>query len=170
MYIRRMNCDYCQSPATIFLSQVSGKNLKKIALCEECSQNPEVIKKEGLEHVLNLPPIPEPSPPAADTPKTARLTCSCGFTLDEINTTGRLGCAECYHVFAGVLSERITNMHRGSTHVGKTITTTLSRAALEQQRDKIESALQTAITDELFEQAAQLRDDLLLINQQISEL
>lgn len=165
-----MKCMFCKSDATIFLTQVEGKELKKISLCQDCSQDAGLMQQEGLSQVFNDDLIPTPSATPAMSEEEGSLKCVCGFTLLDVSNTGRLGCAICYDTFSEILSERIQSLHRGETHIGKTLEIPETQYSLEKQRSEVNLALQNAIQDEEFEQAASLRDKLTSIEQKLADL
>lgn len=159
-----MNCNHCSNPATIFLTRVEGDSLKKIALCQSCAEDPDLIAEQGLEQLLGLP-----SPPAPVTQTVSNdLSCTCGFTISDLSRTGRLGCAMCYDTFGSVISDRIESIHRGTTHTGKAIEIELSDEMLQRKHDRLLEALEAAIESENFEQAVQLRDEIEAIKNQLT--
>ena len=99
------------------------------------------------------------------------LKCpSCGFTQADFKKAGRLGCSECYTTFADGLEGLFKSMHKGTRHVGKV------PAALKQSRDLnerlkyLQKKLDKAVTAEDFEQAANLRDEIKVAKDQLSQL
>ena len=175
-----MNCDNCSNIASVFLTRVVGSSLKKIALCNDCAESGEVIQSLGLESLLDsptseLPDIPEPTPPSKKTNKVTKpitkieeLACRCGFTLEDISRIGRLGCPHCYVTFQDLLKERINKIQRGSQHTGKQLDIPMSEEMLERKQARLENELNSAIADEEFEKAAQLRDELESLSNQPS--
>jgi len=146
-----MKCDYCDDPATIFLSQLTNEKLKKICLCESCSKNKEIIEKEQLNEILQQ--TSDESPASVEPEPSLEITCECGFTMNDLTKTGRLGCPKCYVVFENVLSS-----------------TTPSIESLLKKKNKLSSALDNAIENEEFEKAAQVRDEMSSLNEKIAQL
>ena len=164
-----MKCNYCDKPATIFLTQFINKKLKKICLCESCSTNKDIIEKEELTEILQQSPI-EPSLSEGLPEPLSELTCHCGFTVNDLTQTGRLGCPACYEVFGSILEDRISSMHRGDKHSGKEIAIPLDLTSLMKKKKKLSDALDSAINNEEFEKAAQLRDEMNSLITKIAEL
>jgi len=84
----------------------------------------------------------------------------CGFTQADFKKTGRLGCSNCYTVFADGIAPMLKNMHKGTAHTGKT------PAAFQKIREHgekiktLQENLTKAIEAEEFELAANLRDQI----------
>ncbi len=158
-----MNCDFCSDTATIFLTQVTGEELKKICLCEDCSRNKELMTEKGLIQAFadNLIPLAgDGNDIGMEDVTMPSLSCECGFSLGDLSSTGRLGCSECYHTFQDVLEGKILSLHRGGEHTGKEIEIPIDKKSLEKKIAKIKGSLEDAINSEDFELAASLRDDL----------
>ena len=92
----------------------------------------------------------------------AALRCSgCGISFEEVLQTGRVGCARCYREFADRLTPTIEKIHGRTGHKGKRPAAKAEKAT--DTRSEIENwreELQTAITEQEFEKAAELRDKI----------
>ena len=84
----------------------------------------------------------------------------CGYSHQDFKKSGRLGCPDCYKIFADGLEGLLKTMHKGTRHAGKV------PAALRQTREQadrlklLQKKLTKAIADEKFEEAAKLRDEI----------
>jgi protein arginine kinase activator len=158
-----MQCSVCkEKPATVFLTHIENDKMHKVNLCEDCAKtkgvdNPTTFSLADADLLLGLGAAQE----ITQTPGGVDLKCPrCGFSQADFKKSGRLGCPECYQVFAEGLEGLLKTMHKGTRHVGK------SPEALRQSRDNAEKLkslqkkLAKAIESEDFEQAAQLRDEL----------
>jgi protein arginine kinase activator len=97
---------------------------------------------------------PSPSEPTILLPAPSCPTC--GYTVIDLQRTGRLGCACCYQSFAPLIAPQLPLMHRGTRHHGKVPHG--HRSAYH--RALLREALARAIATEDYEQAAVLRDQL----------
>jgi protein arginine kinase activator len=78
----------------------------------------------------------------------------CGYTVQDILTTGRLGCAECYDFFKDDLKPLISKYQGGATqHKGKI-------PAHKESIEELESKLNEAVKKEEYTKAAELRDKI----------
>ena len=101
----------------------------------------------------------------------AELKCrNCGFTQADFKKAGRLGCSECYTTFSEGLEGLLKTMHKGTKHMGKV------PQALQQSRDlsdklkSLQKKLEKAVTDEDFEQAAAMRDEIKVAKEKLAAL
>ena len=134
--------------------------MQKVDLCETCSKEKGVSDPTGFslaDLLLGLGAAQEMDKISAG----ADLKCPhCGFTQADFKKAGRLGCSDCYVTFAEALETLLKSMHKGTKHTGKV------PFALRQSRDaadrlrSLQKKLEKAISDEDFEQAATLRDEI----------
>ena len=154
-----MQCDVCQSKeATVFLTQIVDGKMQKVNLCEACSKEKGVNDPTGFALADLLLGIGA-SQEIEKTPVAPKCPV-CGFTQADLKKTGRLGCSNCYSVFADSIGPMLKNMHKGTAHVGKV------PAAFRQSREQDEKLramqddLAKAVEAEEFELAAKLRDEI----------
>lgn len=94
-------CLKCESRnPTVHLTLKTTAGFVSVDLCEKCR------------------------PLAADlevsTPPANQIRCPrCGFSLQEIATHGRLGCANDYLIFADHIAKGLEQYHGSAKHVGK---------------------------------------------------
>ena len=156
-----MQCHVCKkAEATVHLTQIVENQVKKVDLCEACAKEKGVNDPTGFslaDLLLGLGASQKME--EATTASGTESTCpACGFTQADFKKTGRLGCSECYQVFAEGLEALLKGMHKGTQHRGKVPAGVKRAAASRTQIDKLESDLKAAIAREDFEKAAALRD------------
>jgi protein arginine kinase activator len=96
-------------------------------------------------------------------------TCStCGRSLLDIQKTGRLGCGDCYQVFSDALNPVLRRLHGSSTHRGKVPARGYPKARVSRQIEDLRRRLQECVRQEQYEQAAKYRDELRLLESQVS--
>jgi protein arginine kinase activator len=167
-----MQCSVCkEKPATVFLTHIENDKMHKVNLCEDCAKkkgvdNPTTFSLADADLLLGLGAAQE----VAQTAGGVELKCPrCGFSQADFKKSGRLGCPECYQVFAEGLASLLKTMHKGTRHTGKT------PEALRQSRDNeerfksLQKKLAKAIMLEDFEQAAKVRDELKVLTSSASE-
>ena len=99
-----------------------------------------------------------------ETPKstlTARaIRCEkCGNTFNDIVNSGKIGCADCYTTFYDKLLPSLQRIHGKTRHEGKN--PTIIKAEVNEsvhELQALENELKTAISEQNFEKAAELRD------------
>jgi protein arginine kinase activator len=152
-----MQCDACQSEeATVFLTQIVNGKMQKVNLCPACAKVKGVDDPAGFQLTDLLMGLGA----SKDVESTAsQHKCPvCGFTQTDLKKTGRLGCSNCYEVFAEQLGGMLKNMHKGIKHVGKA---PAGRKAIREMKEALatmENDLADAVRSEDYEKAAELRD------------
>lgn len=165
-----MLCIHCnEREATVHLTQIAGEKMHKVDLCEECAKKKGVNDPTGFHFadlLLGLGASQEMEQGAG-----GELRCpKCGFTQADFKKSGRLGCCECYRVFAEGLDQLLKTMHKGTRHVGKVPQTLQQTRDLSDRLKALQKKLDKAISDEDFEQAAQFRDEIKTVKQRLGEL
>ncbi len=184
-----MQCDYCEKKATVHYTQIIDGASKKASLCETCAAEQGITDPESFlldQMPPSSPNTPEegsPKNPSAEgsdensgekkpsflSPNIPKVNLGvtksgqcpgCGFTYENLNKTGRLGCSECYQFFRKEIKASLDNMHKGVTHQGRVPEGVIEDIELREQTKKLENALADAIESEDFETAAKLRDEL----------
>jgi protein arginine kinase activator len=152
----KLKCDKCDKPATVHLTEIiDGEKIEK-HLCEHCAA------EEGITVKTDVPisQLLEEFVLQSSGGKGDELRCDvCGMTFGEFQNEALLGCPNDYEEFAEPLETILKRAHDGATtHVGKVP----RGASSDQQRQteilRLRGELKTAIAEEQYEQAAQLRD------------
>ena len=181
-----MNCDLCQTEkATIFFSQMVEGNLQKVNLCKSCADDKGVTDPTGFALADMLEGMGQQT--AMDPPlHKDELVCgSCGFSQSDFKKTGRVGCADCYHVFDEGLDGLLEAMHKHTQHVGKVPASFPDLPGLlDEEEDppapqpeatrldklsELKQALSKSVEDEDYEEAARLRDAISQMETHLSE-
>lgn len=166
-----MLCDICKkNVATVHLTQMVEGKTKKVDLCEACSKDKGVDDPTGFslaDLLLGLGAAQEIEQAGAG----AEIKCPhCGFTQADFKKAGRLGCADCYKVFSEGLETLLKTMHKGTRHVGKVPQVYKQSQDLADKLKSLQKKLEKAISDEDFENAAVLRDEVKALKAQMNEL
>lgn len=164
-----MQCDFCDSKATVFFTQIIEGVARKSNLCDTCAAGQGVTDPDGFL-LGDIPLPPGAQDDAADTPgeKSAARppmddkTCcpGCGFAFDDLKKTGRLGCSECYRFFRSEIRHNLAGMHKGTSHSGRVPEGMLEAFQTRQQLEVLEKEMAEAIGAEDYEKAAALRDQI----------
>jgi protein arginine kinase activator len=161
-----MKCDFCDSKATVFLTQLIEGQSKKVCLCESCAQERGVTDPTGFSLAdLLLSGLTGESSGAAGSPAVGgsggtKKCLACGFTLEDLHRVRRFGCAECYTTFREDIAPMLRGMHRGSTHVGKVPEGLMAKQFKHQRLQDLRSRLEQAVASENYEEAAGIRDEI----------
>jgi len=95
------------------------------------------------------------------------LRCdACGLTYEEFLRTGKLGCAECYKVFAEQLKPLLLRVHGRSQHAGRVPADRQQERALQLCIADLKARMDKAVEIENFEEAAAIRDEIKTLTEQ----
>lgn len=103
-------------------------------------------------------------PKAISASKTERCE-KCGMSFEEIVKNGKIGCAGCYEKFYEMLLPSVQRIHGKTQHNGKVASVSAEKeVAKEKTKEEIIAELQaemkTAIEEQNFERAAEIRDEI----------
>jgi protein arginine kinase activator len=160
-----MKCDFCDTKATVFLTQLVEGEMKKICLCNACAKERGVTDPTGFSLadlvVGGLPGGPGLAIGNPTTVSSGGKKCpSCGFTMDDLKKVRRFGCSECYGTFSDEVGQMLRGMHKGATHIGKVPEGLMANQIRTQRLEELRSRLDQAIAAESYEEAAGIRDEI----------
>lgn len=167
-----MICQECnERPATMHFTKIINGVKTEFHLCEKCAQekgekfSSDWGKSFSFDNLLaglfNFDPaiqlFKQETAPDLDV-----LRCShCGMTLTRFLNTSRLGCPHCYETFQHQLVPILQRLHGGNVaHEGKIPARIGGAIYTKKKLQELKAALQEAISQEEFEKAAELRDQI----------
>ncbi|MEO0795030.1 MAG: UvrB/UvrC motif-containing protein [Verrucomicrobiota bacterium] len=153
------DCSHCQKQATIHLTQIINNQIKKLDFCEGCPHQQGVTDPAGFSLAELLAQSEKDAEPI-ETDQSGTTCVTCGFAPNDFKKLGRLGCPDCYDNLESLIEPMLERMHRGTKHVGKLPDHLIHRVRMKAKIKQAEYALQHAIANEAFEDAAKLRDEL----------
>ncbi len=167
-----MLCEKCKKrTATVFYKENINGKLRSYSLCGECAA--KLREKGDLQDITSMigsfaDPFSElhddlfggffgmPTLKSA----SAEKRCSCGCSYSDIVKEGRVGCPQCYTVFADELEHTIHSVHGTTSHHGAVPARHRAKQARDRQLKSLKASMQDAIKKEDFEAAARLRDEI----------
>lgn len=168
-FVSAMQCDFCDSKATVFFTQIIDGVSKKTNLCDSCANEQGVTDLDGflLPHI-DFPESEPDDDTQHDLPDTHSSlvmddkTCcpDCGFAFDDLKKTGRLGCSGCYQFFLAEIKHNLAGMHKGTSHTGRVPLGMVEAFQQRRQLDALRKEMEEAISGEDYEKAAKLRDQI----------
>lgn len=84
----------------------------------------------------------------------------CGCSFEDIAESGMVGCAQCYQTFRSRLMPSVSRIHGKARHVGKAGECAGARVKARSRLDTLREELNQAVSEQNFERAAQLRDEI----------
>jgi protein arginine kinase activator len=161
-----MLCQNCnKEQATCHYKEIVNGETHEAHLCTSCASqlgytsifnwSPVVDFGFGLDNLLS-------HMASSDFAKLrpSQVCPLCGSTSEDIARTGRVGCAECYETFSNVLNHFITRIHGNTSHSGRIPVGAGGKIRLRRRLDSLKADLRKAVEREEFERAAELRDEI----------
>jgi len=165
-------CQACQQrEAVVHLTQIANGEVTTMHLCSKCAA------ERGIETEAAVTQSPlgaflaamGTEPVATDTEAEPDRCPACGATLQDFRASGRMGCAECWTTFEAPLRDLLRRVHGATRHVGRTDSAKDASAREAgggaDRRSELREQLRLAILAEEFERAAQLRDQLRVLDE-----
>ncbi|WAH37365.1 UvrB/UvrC motif-containing protein [Alicyclobacillus dauci] len=163
-----MICERChERPATVHVTKIVNGEKTGYHLCEQCAKeqgeilNPFVAGNafdfnKLLSGLLNM----ESSSGYAPV-QTGNLRCAtCGMTYNQFTQIGRFGCPDCYDNFSSRLEPLLRRIQTAGTHTGKVPVKSGDQINQQRKLEALKRELQQAVSNENFERAAELRDEI----------
>jgi len=160
-----MKCQICdKNEATIHLTEISDGLRTEIHICEHCAAKQGIAAKSQMpvNELLSSLLASAPSDDELFGASEKKLSCPhCGFTLEQFRKEAVLGCPYDYEIFEKSLLPLIRKAHNGkTTHCGKVPSKTPKDAKKQIGLLKLRQQLETAVQNENYELAAELRDKI----------
>ncbi len=162
-----MLCEQCkEKPASVHVSQNINGEKKQMHLCADCAENMNFELSFNhffagfLDNFLDSSFASYQSNLGQNAFSTQAKCPRCGMTYEVFKKTGKLGCSDCYETFRNELAAVFKNIQGDSTHNGKLPRKIGSALMLERRIDSLKQALQKAVQNEEYEEAARLRDEI----------
>ena len=160
-----MECQRCGiRKGQIQVTRLIDGVLTEMLLCDECLR--EEASHSGPEsdtanHMLSAI-LDAVNQSALQVNWIKTTSCGkCGMTYGVFREIGKMGCSQCYQTFGDRIGQAVTNWHGHSVHVGKKPMGSPEALAVKSELQSLHLALREAIQTEAFEQAAQLRDQII---------
>ncbi len=157
-----MLCEQCgKNPATVHMTKIVNSKKEEAHVCSECAKQFSGFHS-GIDFSNMLSSM-------FGQPQIGTACPTCQSSLTEIQKRGQLGCSDCYETFRQELTGLLRRIHGTTKHMGKMPEKGYARVKAQRQLQGLKEQLQTAISRENYEQAAELRDEIRRIEKQMDE-
>lgn len=160
-----MKCQTCPGPATLHITEIVKGVASEHHFCEDCAQQ-YLSQAEAKSSEM-------PAGAAAEEEGESKLkeldqlVCpNCGISFKEFRKQGRLGCPHDYIAFQEELLPLLENIHGETQHFGKVPKRTPDDSRKQYRLIKLRGELKVAVTEESYELAAKLRDEIQRLEQE----
>ena len=160
-----MKCGVCaKREAVVAFTHIVDDVKQTLVLCHQCAS------EKNIEVQVT------PAEPAKDAPVLVKeikieltkldgaegdegVRCpTCEMSYEKFKKIGRLGCPHCYDTFAPQLERLLKRIHGDNRHRGKRLMEAAQSAQGADELERLREELAEAVAEEAFEEAAQLRD------------
>lgn len=169
-----MKCHICgeREASVHYIEIIEGKKTSQW-LCAECADRegitpqPNAMQAHGtLDAFLGEMLKGAPQERARERGAPGLVCAACGYDYRRLQETGMLGCPACYQSFHRQLLPMLRRYHGDTAHLGKLPRSRGPQAALRQEIVQLRQLLEQAVSLESYEEAARLRDQIRLREQQ----
>ncbi len=165
-----MLCEKCQkNEVAVHLTDIVNQTKRQYHLCKECAGFHGVsIQAQMKKHKeqFTLPEFyssPDTSSEHSDGDCGSVSCPDCGMTYSRFRKEGKFGCSHDYHVFRTDLDELLEKIHESNQHRGRAPARFRKQISRKVQLTQLREELTRAVTDEQFEKAAAIRDQMRLL-------
>jgi len=165
-----MKCQKCNENEAVFhYKQITNGEVTEGHLCNECAKE---LQNAGELNVNSMPDFEQGdfgfgldgflSHIFGGTAKLPQSDACplCGSTAQDISRSGRVGCAGCYTKFGAMLLPYIRRIHGNTSHAGRIPEGLAGEIGKRRKLEAMRAELKTAIAEQEFERAAELRDSI----------
>jgi protein arginine kinase activator len=153
-----MNCQRCPKQATVHITEVLGEDrFEEAHLCEACAKK---YLYEPQQKKPAAPPEEAEAPEGLEAAASGNRCPECGITFVEFRNHGRFGCPHDYDAFKSDLLPLLESVHGDVRHAGKTPRRAPRAKTAQAELTQLRQRLQTLVTEEKYEEAARVRDQI----------
>ncbi len=160
----RETCESCGNHQASFrLTAVDGEGRRTTMLCVDCGVDRGIPREELGGGRLDTREIwDEIVQRLANKDRDNQgLACpECGLTYLTFEHEGVLGCPSCYQTFMGDMTRLLREYHGAEEHRGKMPRLHGRRIDLRRRMLGVKENIQFAVSEERFEDAARMRDEM----------
>ena len=165
-----MLCQKCEKKeAKVHLTKIINGEKTEVFLCEVCAEEVGHIgfKNEpfSFQNLLSGMLNPEIS---SSISQNKSIKCdTCGLSYKEFSEQGLFGCADCYEKFKKKLIPLVKRIHGSSEHQGKVPKRKGGDLRIKKKIEQLRQEMQQVVEEENFEKAADLRDEIHELEEQL---
>lgn len=155
-------CGRCSKPAVLHITEIREGEVQALHLCEGCAKEYlSTSEAGGPPTETATAEAGEGGEDSGESSEVDQQTCpSCGITFKEFRSQGRLGCPHDYIAFQNELLPLLENIHGETQHVGKVPKRAPQASQHQFKLVRLRSRLKAAVDEEMYEEAARLRDEI----------
>ena len=169
-----MICEKCKkNKASVFYEENINGTVTSYSLCRECAN--ELDKGGDLSDLFALPYLHSFGGGLLNglflgkegSVANEEVCPLCNSSFSDLQKTGKAGCHECYKTFEDKLKGAIRSIHGNGEHTGRSPAKFKRSHENETKLNDLKLRLKDAISEENFELAASLRDEIRSLEKEI---
>lgn len=155
-----MLCQICKkNEAAVRYTEIVDSSVTEMDICRKCAEMEDKGSGGEAGFTSAFASVQEKPEVASILEEDVAAKCPCcGGSFRHILSDGRLGCAECYVAFRDRLAPVVEKTHGASRHIGKVASRKRDALPVRNRLLRYRSQLRKAIEAENYEEAANLRD------------
>ena len=160
-----MKCGVCaKREAVVAFTHIVDDVKQTLLLCHECASEKNIKVRiapsaQAKDAPVLVKEIKIELAKLAGAEGDGGVRCpTCEMSYEEFKKIGRLGCQHCYEAFAPQLERLLKRIHGADRHRGKGPLEMAQSAQAADELERLRAELVQAVAEEAFEEAAQLRD------------
>ncbi len=162
-------CQSCKKNVATWTVTYPGAH-KDVHLCDECARAKGLVSFPPPFSLADIIGSLLTQTAKKEQSKLAKVKCTrCGLSYADFRTTGRLGCAHDYVVFADGLIPLLEKIQGTVHHVGKAPASAAGEVAQRNKLYQLRRQLHAAVKSEKYEEAATLRDHIRALEEKLGE-
>lgn len=165
-----MICENCgENEARVHYTAWENNQPRELHVCQECAVEKGIVavSNDATKFSIQEPVIALIGDTALGS-RIGRIECSaCGLLYSTFRETGRLGCAGCYESFAEPLQPLLRRIHGNLSHVGRAPERSMDTDQRREELRAVQVEMESAIHRENFERAAELRDRIRRLREEL---
>jgi protein arginine kinase activator len=160
--VSKVLCQNCHKRvASVHFTQVVNNDKVEMYLCKQCADDRaqfNLIASYGISSFLSGI-FGGAQDSSYMTPLAKEEGCrTCGLKFSEFQKHGKMGCSECYTVFADKLLPVLRRLHGNASHVGRYPLSYSNIINRSKELDELRAKLIKVVEVEEYEKAAEIRD------------
>ena len=165
-----MKCGVCaKREAVVSFTHIVDDVKQTLVLCHQCASEKNIeVQVTPVAQTKDAPVLVKEIKielaKLAGAEGDGGVRCpTCAMSYEEFKKIGRLGCPQCYDAFASQLERLIKRIHGDNRHRGKGPLEAAQSTGAADELKRLREELAQAVAEEAFEEAAQLRDRIRIL-------
>lgn len=168
-----MLCDDCKErPASVHITKINNSKKTEKHLCDTCAQKSgELTFSTDAQHTVQdfLKGMFSHGISGIPAQRSENACPHCGMSYNDFSRGGKIGCSKCFATFGERLRPLLRRIHGTNSHTGKVPKRGGGKRTVQRKLHQLRQELERYIGLEEYEQAARVRDEIRLLEKEITQ-